>query len=148
MTEPQRPKVGIGVLILKDGKVLLAQRKNAHGEGEWAFPGGHLEFGESFAECARRETREEAGIEIENIQFQMLANLIKYAGKQYVHIGVTADWKSGEPQNLEPDKAGEWGWYSPYDLPEPLFETARTAIESLTNKRNYYDLEEEENVIS
>jgi 8-oxo-dGTP diphosphatase len=38
--EPNRPKVGVGVFILKDGKVLLAKRKNAHGEGSYAFPGG------------------------------------------------------------------------------------------------------------
>ena len=39
-----RSKVGIGVIVLKDGKVLLGKRKNAHGEGSWSFGGGHLEF--------------------------------------------------------------------------------------------------------
>jgi len=42
------PRVGLGVLIIKDGKVLLGRRKGAHGEGTWAPPGGHLECGESF----------------------------------------------------------------------------------------------------
>ena len=38
----ERPKVGVGLLIIKDGKVLLAKRKNAHGEGTWGSVGGHL----------------------------------------------------------------------------------------------------------
>ncbi len=45
--ENKRPKVGLGVLIFKDGKVLLGKRKGAHGEGTWCPPGGHLEFGET-----------------------------------------------------------------------------------------------------
>jgi ADP-ribose pyrophosphatase YjhB (NUDIX family) len=39
-----RPKVGVGVMVLKNGKVLIGKRKGAHGAGEWAWPGGHLEY--------------------------------------------------------------------------------------------------------
>src|SRR6266404_980268 len=96
-----RPLVGIGVMILKDGKVLMTKRKGSHGEGEYAFPGGHLEFGESFEECAVRETSEESGIEIKDVRFQYIANIMKYGGKQYIQIGLKADWKAGKPQLLE-----------------------------------------------
>ena len=64
MANKKRPKVGIGVLVLKNGKVLMAKRKGAHGNGEFAFPGGHLEFWESIVGCVKRECREEAGIGI------------------------------------------------------------------------------------
>jgi 8-oxo-dGTP diphosphatase len=37
-------KIGIGVMVFKDGKVLMARRKGSHGQGEYAFPGGHLEY--------------------------------------------------------------------------------------------------------
>lgn len=137
--DSKRPRVGIGVMILKDGKVLLALRKGSHGEGEYAFPGGHFEYSESFEGCARRETKEECGIEIENIRFLYLANVKQYAPKHYVHIGLVADWKSGEPELLEPEKSGPWGWYELDKLPEPLFEICRMAIESYRTKRNYYD---------
>jgi 8-oxo-dGTP diphosphatase len=136
----QRPQVGVGVLIFKDNRVLLAKRKGSHGEGEYAFPGGHLEFGESFANCAIRETREEAGIEISDIGFQYLANIMKYGGKQYVHIGLTAKWLSGEPQVLEPNKSEAWGWYPVDRAPEPLFEMCRLSIKSYNDGQTYYDL--------
>lgn len=106
----EMPKVGIGVMIFNgDGHILLAKRKGSHGAGEYAFPGGHLEFGESFADCAIRETREEAGVEIEDVNFMYLANILKYGGKHYVHVGLKANWVKGDPQVLEPEKSEEWG---------------------------------------
>ncbi len=133
------PQVGIGIMIRKNGKVLMHQRKNSHGSGEYAFPGGHLEKGESFANCARRETKEEAGIEIKNIKFQYLANVKKYRDKHYVHIGLTADWRSGTPKNLEPEKGTEWFWADPQKLPKPLFEMCKLSLKFLKTKRNYLD---------
>ncbi len=65
----QKPKVGVGVMILRNDKVLFGKRRGSHGEGEFAFPGGHLEYMESFADCAKREVNEECGIEIDNIRF-------------------------------------------------------------------------------
>jgi len=134
-----KPKVGIGVMILKDRKVLLAKRKGSHGEGEYAFPGGHLELNESFENCARRETREETGMEIDNIRFLFLANVKKYAGKHYVHIGLIADWKSGKPKVLEPEKSEVWDWYELNNLPRPMFEMCRLSFESYETKNNYFD---------
>ncbi|MDO8424484.1 MAG: NUDIX domain-containing protein [bacterium] len=141
--ENEKPytKIGVGVMIFKDRKVLLGKRKSSYAYGEYAFPGGHLEYSESFANCARRETLEEAGIEIENIRFQFLANVKKYHPKHYVHIGVMADWKSGEPKNLELDKCEGWEWRDLNDLPKPLFEFAEISFDSYRTGRNYYDFE-------
>lgn len=135
----QKPRVGVGILIFKDGKVLLSKRKGSHGAGEYAFPGGHLEYLESFADCARREVKEECGIEIKKIRFQYLANVKKYAPKHYVHIGLIADWKSGEPQVLEPAKSESWGWYSMKKLPRPLFEMCKLASDAHRKNKKYYD---------
>lgn len=134
-----QPITGIGVAIFKDGKILLGKRKGAHGEGEYAFPGGKLDYLESFEECARRETREECGIEIENIRFQLVANLLHYKPKHYTHIGLIADWKSGEPKVCEPDKCENWDWYDLGNLPEPLFFVTELAFDSLKTAKNYYD---------
>lgn len=110
-----------------------------HGEGEYAFPRRTPEYLESFAECARRETAEECGIEVSNIQFQFLANVTSYAPKHYVHIGVTADWKSGDPEVLEPDKSESWEWYSLDELPEPMFAMYTMAVEAHRERWYYKD---------
>src|SRR3989338_10125840 len=117
----QIPKVGIGVMIIKDGKVLLGKRKGSHGAGEYAWPGGHMEYMESFEQCAKREVMEETGMEIENVRFLRLLNLKKYAPKHYVDIGLIADWKSGEPKLREPNKCEEWKWFDVERLPLPRF---------------------------
>ena len=63
-----RPLVGVGVFIKRDGKYLLGKRKGAHGAGQWSLPGGHLEGGESFEDCCIREVKEETGLDISNVR--------------------------------------------------------------------------------
>lgn len=119
-----RPKVGVGVMIIKDGKVLLGKRKNAHGEGSWCFPGGHLEFGESWEECALREVAEEVGIKIKNIHFGAATNdIFSIEEKHYITIIMLADYDSGEVELLEPEKCEKWDWFvwKKDKLPQPLF---------------------------
>lgn len=140
MEQNNRPKVGIGVMIFKKGKVLLGKRRSSHGSGEYAWPGGHLEYMESFEECVKREVREEAGIEIENVRFLRLLNFKTYAPKHYVDIGLMADWKSGEPQVLEPEKCEGWAWYGLDDLPEPLFAALPSYFEAHKTGKNYFDM--------
>lgn len=120
--EQQRPRIGVGVIIKKDGKVLLGKRKGSHGEGSWAFPGGHLEFGETLEICAKRETSEEVGIEIENIRPATFTNdIFQKEHKHYITTFVTADHSSGEVRIMEPDKCEEWKWFDWNELPKPLF---------------------------
>jgi 8-oxo-dGTP diphosphatase len=137
--EHNQPRVGVGVMIVKNGLVLLGKRKGTHGAGEYAFPGGHLEYMESLAQCAQRETLEECGIEIEHIRFQFVANVTTYAPHHYVHIGLLADWKRGTPEVLEPEASEAWDWYAVDTLPQPLFEMCRLAVESYRTGKNYYD---------
>lgn len=141
--EEKITKIGVGVIIFKDGRILVGKRKNnsSHGKGEYAFPGGGLEYMESFEDCARREVLEECGIKIKNIKFLSVINLIEYAPKHYVNIELTADWESGEPMTLEPEKMGEWAWYNVDEMPEPMFTFSRQGIESLKTGRNYFDIE-------
>lgn len=137
----QQPKVGIGVMILKGNKVLLGLRKNSHGAGEYAFPGGHLEYQESFKNCALREIAEECGVKVKNLHFQCLSsNSIKYTPHHYILIGLVADWESGEPQVLEPDRCENWQWFDLNNLPDNLFEMSKLIIDSYQTGKNYFDL--------
>ena len=137
MEEQKRPKVGVGVFVFKDGKVLMGPRVNTHGADTYCGPGGHLEFGETIEECAARETREEAGIEIENVRIISFSNLLLW-GKHYLDIGVVADWKSGEPQALEPDVRPEWGWYDLDKLPGERFPSDVFKLEALKTGKMYF----------
>ena len=117
-----RPFVGVGVLIRKDGKILMGKRKNSHGHGTWCPPGGHLEMNESPEECVKRETLEEAGLKIKNIMFIAMTNDVmpQYA-KHHITLHFVADLDSGELKIIEPEKCEEWGWFSWDSLPSPLF---------------------------
>lgn len=138
--ETRYPKVGVGVMIWKDGKVLMGKRKSAHGEGEYAWPGGHLEYNETIEECAKRETMEETGMEIKNVRFLRVVNGRVY-GKHYVDVGMIADWKSGEPQLREPEKCESWDWYDPKKLPEPLFAFIPYYFEGLETGETFFESE-------
>ncbi len=117
-----RPKVGVGVIIKKDNKVLLGKRKNAHGEGTWCFPGGHLEFGEQIEECARREVSEECGILIKDLQAVSFTNdIFEKENKHYITIFVNSDYYSGEVRLMEPEKCERWAWFDWDKIPKPLF---------------------------
>lgn len=110
--------------ITRDNRVLLGKRRNSLGDGHWAFPGGHLEFGESLQECAEREVKEETGLVIGNIrQGPISEDLFPNENKHYITIIMMADYIDGEPQLLEPDKCTQWQWFAWDALPSPLFLT-------------------------
>jgi 8-oxo-dGTP diphosphatase len=118
----KRPYIGIAVIVVKDNRILLGRRKNAHGAGTWAFPGGHLEFGESIEDCARREVFEETGLCIADLRCGPYTNdIFSEEHKHYVTLFVLADWESGEPQVKEPEKCERWQWFAWPPAAEPLF---------------------------
>jgi len=62
---PPCPLIGVGVLVFDKDRVLLVKRERDPGKGRWSIPGGLLEVGEPLKEGARRETKEETGIDVE-----------------------------------------------------------------------------------
>lgn len=134
-----QPLVSVGVMIFKDGMVLLGKRKGSHGAGEYAFPGGHLDYMESFEDCAKRETFEETGMQIQNIRLVYVANIVVYDPKHYVNIMLVADWVSGDPMVCEPEKCEGWQWYDLENLPNPIFRASGLGIDSYKTGKNYYD---------
>ncbi len=118
----KRPAVGVGVLVFKDGKLLMGKRVGKHGYGKWSVPGGYLEYGEDFAECAAREVMEETSIKIKNIRFYTAVNNFFHDEKSHsITIFMSGDWASGEPKITEPDKFVDVNWYDFKNLPKPLF---------------------------
>jgi len=138
------PRCGIGVMIVKNNKVLLGRRKGSHGSGEFAFPGGHMEYMESFKDCALRELSEECGkdFKVKNIQFVTLANVMAYNPKHYVLIGLSAEWESGEPKVMEEEKCEGWDWYDFNNFPQPLFQPTEIILKCYWDGMPYLDSSE------
>jgi len=134
-----KPVVALGIMILREGRVLMAKRKGAVGFGEYAFPGGKLEGLESFEAGILRELREECGesMKIANMRFLLLANILDYAPRHFVNICYCADWESGEPINGEPNKHEEWEWYPLDKLPQPPFAPCLKMVEAY-KRGGYY----------
>jgi 8-oxo-dGTP diphosphatase len=122
MKDKNYPKVGLGVCLIKGKKILFGKRKNSHGKGSWCFPGGHLEFNETWEECAERETMEETNLKIKNIRFATATNdFFEKENKHYITILMVADWAKGAPQLMEPEKCQKWQWFDWDKQPSPLF---------------------------
>ena len=144
MTQPQntdpslRPLIGVGVAILRDGKILLGKRKNAHGEGEWAFPGGHLEYAEEVEECARREVLEETGLSLGHCYTGPYTNNVFHSHQRhYITLIMIAESNKGNPENLEPEKCECWQWFDWNNLPAPLFLPLKSLVDNNFNPVEY-----------
>ncbi len=134
----QQAKVGVGILVIKEGKVLWGLRKGSHGAGLWGGAGGHLEYGETVEQAVLRELDEECGIRVKNLRVLCVSDFMTHYPRHYVDIGFTADWESGEPQVKEPEKLDRWEWRAIDDIPENAFAPMRGYIEAYETGRNYF----------
>ncbi len=143
MTE-QKIGVACAVMVLKENRVLLGRRhpdravsKSDFDEvGCWCFPGGKLLFGESFEDCARRETTEECGIRIKNPSFFSITN-DRNPSAHFATIYFLATEFEGEPKVMEPNKIVEWNWFALDNLPAPLFSPTKNGLNNYLNKKVY-----------
>ncbi len=116
-TWPRIPYVGVGCIVVRgDGQVLMVRNHR----GFWSTPGGHLDFGESPAECAARETLEETGIQVTDVEFVAVTNdVLIDADRHYITIWMRANAVALTPVIGDRDEIGEAAWFAPDALPEP-----------------------------
>ena len=125
------------MVFAREGRVFLARRRSALGDGTWGSAGGHLEFGESLEECARREAREEFAVEVGELRYLCTSNIVAY-GRHYLDVEFLGDIGEQEPRLQEPEAFEGFGWFSLKSPPEPLFLAMKYAIDSLLTGRQYY----------
>ena len=126
-----KPRVDVGVIVVKEGKILLGKRKGAHGSGCYSPPGGDLEFKETVETCAKRELDEETGLIPLSIQLGSWTQDVIDEQKHYISLFALITEFEGEPQLLEPHKCEGWDWYLWDELPMPLFPPLTSLIKSL-----------------
>ncbi|NNM74841.1 NUDIX domain-containing protein [Enterovirga aerilata] len=116
---PERPFLAASVCVVRDGKVLLAARARPPMQGVFTLPGGLVEPGETLAEAAIRELREEVGVEAEILGFVGPVEVIERdaagrARRHFVICAHAARWLSGDGQAGE--EALEVRWLGPDEL--------------------------------
>ncbi|MDX1711143.1 MAG: NUDIX hydrolase [Rhodovibrionaceae bacterium] len=120
-------------VVERAGRFLLAKRGKRPLRGYWGFPGGHVEDGETLAEAARRELREEASLSADS---GTVIHALDVMGKSdpdgaprfhYVLVAVYLDRVEGEA--VAGDDAAEVCWFAPNELPSPLCEGVPEVIE-------------------
>lgn len=112
---PERPWVGVGVVVLRDGRVLLARRGNPPRVGDWSLPGGAQHVGETVFDAARREVEEETGLTIDVLGVVDVVDSIQRdpAGRIHYHytlIDVFAEAAEGVAEAR--DDAAAVGWFT------------------------------------
>ena len=116
---PDSPRVGVGAVVLKEGRVLLVRRGVAPANGLWAIPGGGLELGETLREAAEREILEETGITIRAGEPVFTCDVCHRDDDgrvrfHYVIVDLAADYVSGEVSAA--DDALEARWVTPEEI--------------------------------
>jgi len=142
--EEQHIGAGVGIMVLRAGKILLGKRSEnpetadseLHGEGTWTMPGGKMEYGETFEETAIRELFEETGMHLKEMRI-MCINNDQNEHAHFITIGILAKKYLGEPRVTEPEEITEWRWFDLNKIPKNLFMPSAKILENYKQSRFY-----------
>jgi len=132
---PTAPVVGVGGVVVRDGRALLVRRGKEPLYGRWVVPGGTVELGETLEEAVVREMEEETGLRVEPVEVLTVFDRIDRDGGRvtyhYVIVDYLCRWRSGEARAAS--DALEVAWASAeelsrYDLPAKALEVVRDAL--------------------
>lgn len=116
---PDRPWVGVGCIVFRGEQVLLVQRGKPPRIGMWSLPGGAQHVGERAEDAARRELREEAGIEVGAMELAAVVDAVSHDEEgrvrfHYTIVDFCAEWASGEASAA--DDVQDVAWAAPHEL--------------------------------
>lgn len=116
----RHPSVGVGVVLRRDGLVLVGLRRSGIQPGTWGLPGGHIAFGETWEACARRETREETGLDPVAPRYVGATETFAPDGTAHEITIFLEAHAQGELRNPAPEETARWEWHRWDALPAPL----------------------------
>lgn len=110
---PERPFVGVGVVVLRGNEVLLIQRGKAPNKGQWSIPGGKQRLGETIVQTVHRELLEETRVKIKQPALLDVVDVIMPDDKgeiqyHYTLVDYQAEWLSGECRSGDDVDAVKW----------------------------------------
>lgn len=118
------PKLAAGVLVVRDGRVLLVQRNHEPGLGLWSFPSGFVDRGEVVEEAAAREALEEAGVRVAITRLLGVFSERDHPVVFVMYGGTTSDEPVPGPEALDV------GFFAPEGLPPLAFAHDPAIIEA------------------
>ncbi len=132
---PVAPVVGVGGVVVRDGRALLVRRGKPPLYGRWVVPGGTVELGETLEEALVRELREETGLDVEPVEVLTVFDRIERdaagVAYHYVIVDYLCRWLSGEAAAAS--DALDVAWVDPvempaYDVPPKAVEVVEDAL--------------------
>lgn len=132
--------LGVFVLLEQEDKIYLQLRKNCSFAGMYGAIGGHADGGETIANAAIREAKEEVGIEIKAEDLHLGTICHSFAGeKEYLQFFyICSKWK-GKIENMELDKCERIDLYNINNLPENIVPYLKTAIEKIKSGEVFFE---------
>jgi 8-oxo-dGTP diphosphatase len=136
--------VGFGVMLFRNGKILLGKRhedpekasSELNGAGKWTMPGGKLEFGETFEKGATREVMEETNIKLNKVEVLCVNNNVVETA-HFVTLGLISEDFEGDAKVMEPDEITMWEWFDLNELPSPMYFPSAEVINNYKQKKFY-----------
>ena len=137
---PTRPICAVGAIVRKGDAVLLIQRGNPPGRGDWVIPGGAVELGETWRDATRREVHEECGIEIGVGEIIDAIDIIVHddADRMQYHYAIVdfvAEYVSGELRAASDALDARWvplSEFAKFSLPDKTRAVIEKAVKSRT----------------
>lgn len=123
-------RVAVYLILERDGQILLLKRKNTGwADGLFSFISGHLDPNETLTTAMIREAKEEAGIDMQEKDLEMVHVIHLKTNQQYIAFFFKAKQWAGEPTNIEAEKCEEMKWFPINNIPSNTVSFLKGVIE-------------------
>lgn len=131
-----KPGLGVGVMILKDDKILLGLRNpnkkkassELNGQGTWTMPGGKVDYMEKLIDAAKRELEEETSLVATKLKLICVSDDMTDTA-HYVTAGFLVEEYLGDVKTMEPETILEWRWFDINNLPTNMYKPSKKVLD-------------------